>query len=226
VTVCWGIDVSATALHCVAVDERLRLVDSGVFDAGDIGSLRDRIAGAAVVAIDAPASLSTEPHRNDRAISRKFQAARCGEVALGRDRGYWVPWVSPVDEPPGWMRVGLELYAAVEAEAGSTAIEVYPHACFRELAHGARLPKKTTAAGVVRRVELLREVGLDTPSLQMWSHDALDAAVAAVTAAELHQGAAAKVTCRAGDDIDHDGSAIWLPVPGPPKPARVELTTL
>jgi predicted nuclease with RNAse H fold len=41
--------------------------------------------------------------------------------------------------------------------------------------------------------------------LEMWSHDGLDALLAALTAARCAEGVAVEVTC------GHDGSAIWLP---------------
>jgi predicted nuclease with RNAse H fold len=98
---------------------------------------------------------------------------------------------------------GLELFGAL-TEAGLETIEVFPYAGFRALA-GARLPKKTTAAGIVARVRLLRDRGIDEPHLEMWSHDGLDALLAAVIAlgpsrAVGHEGPGC------------DKSKIWLPV--------------
>jgi predicted nuclease with RNAse H fold len=211
--VCWGIDVGAKALHGVALDATLRLVGNAEFKATDLDAVTERLAGAAVVAIDAPAALSTRPHHDDPAISPKFRAARCGEVALGRDHGYWVPFVSPTDRAAPWMQVGFALFATVRERVTDQVIEVYPHACFRELARGAQLPKKTTPAGIARRVELLRTAGLDPTDLELWSHHALDAAVAALTAVQRLAGTAVAAGCDPGDGRHHDGSTIWLPVP-------------
>jgi hypothetical protein len=82
---------------------------------------------------------------------------------------------------------------------------VYPHAAFRVLAGRRRLPSKLTPEGVNARVEILRAAGVDGGAfVSMWSHDALDATVAAVVVADPQ---AVAVTC------GHDGSAIWLPSP-------------
>ena len=159
------------------------------------------------VAVDAPSALSTAPHADDLGLAPKFRAARCGEVALGRERGVWVPWVSPpVDAPDvaGWIGVGLAVFGAL-VDAGIDVVETYPHAAFRALA-GRRVPAKSTAEGLARRVDLLRAAGLDEATLPMWGHDGLDAAAAALVAASP---ASVGVTC------GHDGSSIWLPA-GPP----------
>lgn len=159
------------------------------------------------VAIDAPSALSTGAHAGDVALAPKFRAARCGEVALGREHGVWVPWVSPpvgAVDVAGWIRVGLAVFEAMAA-AGVDAVESYPQAVFRSLAGGARVPAKSSAEGLARRVELLRAAGVVDATLPMWGHDGLDAAACALVAADP---LARAVTC------GHDGSAIWLPGPG------------
>jgi predicted nuclease with RNAse H fold len=110
------------------------------------------------------------------------------------------------------MEVGLALHASARATTRASVLEVYPHACFRVLAGGAVLPKKTTAAGSARRVGLLRQQGIRAPGLSMWSHDALDATVAAVTAVQQSAGQALEVRCDAGSGCEPDGSRMWLPV--------------
>ena len=155
------------------------------------------------VAIDAPAALSPGAHADDRTLAPKFRAARCGEVALGRDAGVWVPWVSPpvgTADVAGWIAVGLGLFADLGA-AGFTCVETFPHAVFRLLA-GGRVPAKSSPEGLARRVALLRGAGVEEPTLPLWGHDGLDAAACALVAADP---AARAVTC------GHDGSAIWLP---------------
>lgn len=109
------------------------------------------------------------------------------------------------------MEVGLELHASLRAATKATVIEVYPHACFRMLAGGAALPKKSSAAGAARRVDLLRQRGLTAQCLEMWSHYAVDAAVAAVTAVQRYDGKALEVLCGEESGCEPDGSRMWLP---------------
>lgn len=199
-----GIDVGQDRLHSVAMDERRRVTGVWLGSAAEIDALVTSISGATLVAVDAPDRLSTAPHRSDTSLSPKFRTGRCAEIALGRDYGIWVPWVSPSSMPlDGWIRVGLDVFARLDS-AGVRAIEVYPQACYRLLA-GARLPKKQSTAGVRTRLELLSAAGVSAPHLSMWSHDGLDALVAALTAHQAQTGRATAVTC------GHDGSAIWVP---------------
>lgn len=164
------------------------------------------MSDAATVAIDAPAAPSTAPHRDDEALSRKFRPARCAEIELGRSFGVWVPWVTPTADGPAppWMQVGFRLFELL-AGSPSSVIEVYPYAGYRRLARGRPLPPKSTPQGLKARVDLLRENGLMAPRLEMWSHDSLDAAMAALIALRRSLGRATEASC------GHDGSAIWLP---------------
>jgi hypothetical protein len=98
------------------------------------------------------------------------------------------------------MEVGIAIHQAV----GSRAIEVYPYAGFRTLA-GQTPPKKGTYAGTRDRVQLLIAAGVTGTNLAMWSHDGLDALVAARIALDHTCGTAQRISC------DHDESAIWLP---------------
>jgi predicted nuclease with RNAse H fold len=98
---------------------------------------------------------------------------------------------------------GLELFSAL-TDAGVETIEVFPYAGFRALV-GTRLPKKTTAAGIAARVRLLRDRGVDEPHLETWSHDGLDALLAALIALGPRRA------------VGHEGpgcdeSKIWLPI--------------
>jgi predicted nuclease with RNAse H fold len=213
-TLFYGIDVGAKALNCVALSENYEVAACAVFDADDVAQTCSWMHGAEVVAIDAPAELSIGAHLNDPdpKLSSKFRRARCAEVALSRQHGYWVPWITPTSVDPGtWMEVGLELHASVRAATKATVIEVYPHACFGMLAGGAALPKKSSAAGAARRVDLLRQRGLTAQFLEMWSHDALDATVAAVTAVQHYAGKAIEVACGKASGCEPDGSRMWLP---------------
>ena len=200
-----GIDPGASAIHCVVLDDARRIVDGRLLGADAIAELVEITAGATAIAIDAPAALSTAPHAEDPAVSRKFRLGRCCEIALGRQHRLWVPWVSPVAGAtvPGWMQVGFQLYGELAAN-GHTPIEVYPYAGFRLLASGG-LPKKTTLAGVQERVGRLEEQGVTAPWIQLWSHDGLDAALAALLALRATEGTAVAVGC------GHDDSAIWVP---------------
>jgi hypothetical protein len=55
------------------------------------------------------------------------------------------------------------------------------------------------------RIAILRAQGVVAEWMQLWSHDALDAALAALLALRAHDGTATTVGC------SHDGSAIWVP---------------
>lgn len=203
-----GIDVAADRLDCVALADDGAFAGGRVFSAGELDVLRDWAAGADVIAIDAPAALSSAPHASDASLAPKFRAARCGEIALGREHGIWVPWASPTIRPSaGWIATGLELYARL---GGTRTIEAFPHAAFRVLTRPARLAKKTSVAGRRQRIEVLRGFGLPD-GIELWSHDSLDAAIAAVVAHDHRNGTATRVSC------DHDGSAIWLPATGDPE---------
>jgi len=205
-----GIDVGANRFHCVKLDDRGRIEDAVIVPTGDLAYLADWAGSATAVAIDAPAELSTAPHGDDQALGRKFVGARCAEIALGREYGSWVPWVTPTAEPvPGWIGAGFAVYGALR-RAGVEPIEVYPYAAYRELVRPARLPKKSTAEGVRVRVEALRLTGIEANNLSMWSHDGLDALVAALIARDYARGTALAASC------GHDGSAIWLPAPRAP----------
>jgi predicted nuclease with RNAse H fold len=202
-----GLDVGARWVHAVALREGT-VVGAEVLAADDADAVASWVAalgrGVARVAIDAPSGLSAGAHAGDTTLAPKFRAARCGEVALGRDAGVWVPWVSPpagaTDVAP-WITVGLSLFATLTG-AGHDVVETFPHAVFRCLAGGARVAAKSTPAGLAERVALLRAAGVTDATLPLWGHDGLDAAAAALVAADP---AARAVTC------GHDGSAIWLP---------------
>lgn len=201
-----GIDVGASTIHLVALTGDGRVLAGGVLPADDVPGAMAWVQRfhPVRVAVDAPSGLSSGAHLADASLAPKFRAARCGEIALGRELGVWVPWVSPpmdaLDVAP-WITVGLALFAGLAA-AGVEAVETYPHAVFRGLAGGQRVPAKSTAAGLARRAQLLAGAGVAEPTLPLWGHDGLDACAAAVVAADP---AARAVTC------GHDGSSISLP---------------
>jgi predicted nuclease with RNAse H fold len=202
-----GIDLGASRIDVVS------LTGTGpawsTIPATEIDTVVERVRAAAMIAIDAPAELSTAPHRHDGAVNAKFRTARCGEIALGEQARVWVPWVTPADPAlvPPWMEVGFALWRALRA-AGHDPLEVYPAGAFHALA-GTRLPRKTTAAGRRARLEILATaIALPASVAHRWTHDALDACAAAVTASHHRAGTArrfghAAPTC--------DASSIWLP---------------
>ncbi len=207
-----GIDLGASTIHVVALDAAprglLSVVAARTFDATDIAGVAALVAGARDIAIDAPTELSTAPHQDDGSISRKFRVARCGEIALGQDTGIWVPWVTPADpaKVAGWMQVGFDLWTALRDD-GHVPIEVYPAGVFRVLA-GRVPPRKTTHAGAHARIELLAPHVELPATIEMWSHDGIDALGAALVAHQKGAGTAREI----GHDASTcDGSAIWLP---------------
>ena len=204
-----GIDVGTRQLHAVALDGHARVVDVEVLDAARLDDAVAWVAGARAVAVDAPDRWSTQPHAADEDLSPKFRTARCCEIALAREHRIWVPWVTPTRPGDGWIRVGIDLFDALRT-AGHEPVEVYPHAVFCVLG-GCRPPPKQQRAGAQARIGLLEAVGLDASWLPMWSHDALDAAAAALVALDHANGEARSATC------GHDGSALWLPANGDPR---------
>ncbi len=137
-----GIDVGASVVHCVGIDGEGRPVVCEALGLATLDHFLWRLPRGLVVAVDAPDRLSTGPHRDDLSLSRKFRPARCGEIALGRQEGYWVAWVTPLPgEPvPGWMDTGFEVHRRA-ITAGLRPIEVYPHAAFRRL-NGGTNPRR------------------------------------------------------------------------------------
>ena len=174
-----GVDVGATRLHVAVIDDGR--VD--VITTTDIAEVVARCEGAELVAVDAPSEPATgRVHAGE--LSPKFAVARCNEIAAGEELGIWVPWVTPTfDAAPEWMRAGFALWDALRA-GGHEPVEVSPAGCFWQL-HGRRWPpKKSTPAGRDARLSLLaRFVG----SLELTSHDHIDAVMAAVVARGPHR---------------------------------------
>ena len=207
-----GIDLGASTLHAVvlsaAADGRGEVEEARTFDSTDLAGVVTLAEGVDAIAIDAPVELSTAPHRADQSLSPKFRTARCGEIALGQQAGIWVPWVTPADpaKVSGWMTVGFATWAALRA-AGHEPIEVYPAGVFRVL-NGTVPPKKSRLAGLRARVALLAQHVALPDSVDMWSHDGLDATAAALIARWSRDGRAERIghaapTC--------DSSSVWIP---------------
>jgi hypothetical protein len=202
-----GIDLGQSQVWGVAAERRgrrWRIVDGRSFPAT---SLADAVAwcGDAAVAIDAPGGRSERVHLEDTAVAAKFRPARCAEVAL-RLAGHAVPWIAPgpADPAPGWMEVGFALW---EALGDGPRLEVYPHAVFVELL-GSKPPRKTTPAGREARLRALAGHLELPPGAELWTHDGIDAAAAALVAAHHLDGRARRLACEG-----HDGSVMWLPAP-------------
>jgi predicted nuclease with RNAse H fold len=210
-------DVGTNAFHAVAIDENHSSVAGRVFAADELDAVVEWLAPARVVAIDAPDRPSTGAHLTDDRVAEKFREGRCAEVALGLEARFWVPWVTPATPVAGsWIDVGIGLHERLRRETGAEVIEVYPHACFRRLAAGDQLPTKMGVEGMRSRVALLEAAGIDDPHLDLWSHDSVDAAVAALVASQHAKGVAVGYGCPEATRCGHDGSTIWLPA----SPAR------
>jgi predicted nuclease with RNAse H fold len=209
-----GIDVGARWLHCAALDEHGHVLDRATLPAEERAVLAAWCDTAQVVAIDAPEAPSTTPHAAGTELAPKFRAARCAEIALGREHGIWVPWVAPAAPPfPAWMETGFAVYRALGRPGGPLLAEVYPYAGFLELADGRRPARKQTAAGRAQRAGLLARAGVRGAVFNALSHDELDALLAALIAMQRSRGLARRVSC------GHDDSAIWLPARPVPPPA-------
>lgn len=201
-----GIDVGADRLHVVGITDTGSLALAIVLDPADrtgIGELFAALQPATSVAIDGPAGPSSAPFAADPSVSTKFRNARGCEVVLGREYGIWVSFATGAEPLTGWMQVAASIHDLARSR-GHVPLEVYPHAVFRLLLNG-RPPKKTTAAGIDARVRVLRDQGLTEATLPLWSHDALDAAGAAIVARDHRRGIARRAYCPADD------TSVWLP---------------
>jgi predicted nuclease with RNAse H fold len=197
-----GIDVGARLLHCVAVDADGRVVAADAVEPDEVGKVAAWATTCETVAIDAPSKPSNRPHGDDVELSPKFREARCAEVELGRRHGIWVPWVTPAAPPfATWMTVGFAVYGAL---SNAHTVETYPYAVFRLLA-GHKLARKQTLVGLRERIALLESAGLKAATMSLWTHNAIDAAGAALVAWSVARGEAIPIGC------GHDDSAIWLP---------------
>lgn len=204
--------MGADRLHVVIVEDEGTVAATVVLDPHDpadtatFDALLAALPPGCPVGIDGPAGPSQAPYADDPDVSRKFRPARGCEVQLGRRRGIWVPWVTPRAgaEIPPWMAVAIGVHDRVAAH-GLVPLETYPHAVFVALT-GARPPRKTTPAGLAVRADALRAAGLIAAHLEMWSHDALDAAACAVVAHAHQRGTAVAI----GDE--RDGTCMWMPL--------------
>lgn len=205
-----GIDLGATAIYAVKLEAGNGspvVADARVFLPDDLDELAQFCDGASAVAIDAPATPSTNPHGADGNLPPKFRPARCCEVASLRVAGIpAVPWITPLvgGEVSGWMQIGFRVWKILSRHV---PMEVYPYACFYRLNRGKAPVSKQKAAGRLQRVELLR-AHLELPvGADVWSHDGLDAAVAAFVAHQGREGAARVPH----ECANFDGSELWVP---------------
>ncbi len=201
-----GVDVGADRLHLVCLGPAFEIADTAVLDPADrtgVDAWFARLPPQSIVAIDGPPAPSAAPFAEDATVSLKFRRARGCEVELGRRRGIWVSFATGPEPLTGWMAEAAHVHE-LAGDLGHRALETYPYAIYRTLL-GRRPAKKTTGSGTMDRVGALRSVGVDHDALAMWSHDALDAAAAAVVARQHLDGNADAVTCVL------DGTSIWLP---------------
>lgn len=215
-----GIDPTAgrRPMNYAVLDGQLRLLARGL---GKLDKVLEVVQAypAAVIAVDAPQSLNTGLMASESFRQRLGLAvdtdtwadAKVGEYELQRRgiRLYQTP--GELAAAPLWMRVGFQLYQALQAEgyemyvpglaANKLLIEVHPQAAYTVLL--GRLPlRKDTLEGRLQRQLVLFEEGLQIPdpmdSLEeitrhhllegtlflnnLLHHDELDALVSAFTA--------------------------------------------
>jgi Protein of unknown function (DUF429) len=208
-----GVDLGATDLWVVGLDEEQQpsVIFAEHLRGEMFGEFAELIRGSTTVAIDAPEALSQASHDGDRRLARKFQRARCSEVALRRV-GIAVPFATPTEgEPlPSWMETGFVAWQTASVRV-PTVVETYPHGIFWRLA-GRQLTGKQRDAGRSARRAVLAPLVRLPPGIDFWPHDALDALACALLARSVQRGDAEKISC--ADDRAwsvHDGSALWLP---------------
>jgi Protein of unknown function (DUF429) len=204
--VAYGVDVGTERIHLVGLASNGSLACVSVIAADELevfDAYLAQLPALGVVAIDGPAGPSVAAYADDETVSAKFRLARGCEVELGRQRRIWVSFATGPAPLAGWMAVAQTLHERVTA-SGRQALETYPHGVFSTLL-GRRPPKKTTAAGITERVQLLNAAGLVEPTLAMWSHDGLDAAAAALVALHCYREIATEIRS------ERDGTSIWLP---------------
>lgn len=198
-----GVDVGAGRVHAVALARRAgRLEVTGRYEGGATSDLVRFCDGAGRVAVDAPGEPSRGAHREDMAVAAKFRGGRCSEIPVPGTPA--VSWVTPPagNPVPGWMLTGFEVWHRLRG-AGLQAVETYPAAAYHRLNGGRWPPRKSTGPGRAARLALLRPYLHLPPEAAGWSHDTLDAAVAALVAAT---GAPLPHRCP-----EPDGSRMWLP---------------
>lgn len=198
-----GLDVAAGRVHGVRVagsGSRPRV--TGVYAGGPTADLLRFCAGARRVAVDAPGEPSRGAHDHDDGVAPKFRTGRCSEIPVAGIPA--VSWVTPVQggPTPDWMVTGFEVWRLLRA-AGVEVVETYPAAAYHRLNGGRWPPRKSSRPGRAARLELLRSRMELPQGAGEWSHDTLDAAVAALVAA-------------IGEPLPHtcpnpDGSSLWLP---------------
>lgn len=208
-----GVDLGAKDLWVVGLDaEENPHVAFAEHLRGELFTdFAELLRGTSTVAIDAPEGLSEGSHDGDQRLARKFQRARCSEVAL-RQNGIAVPFATPMEgEPlPAWMATGFRAWRAAKAVV-PTVIETYPHGIFWRLA-GRQLTGKQRDEGRAARRAVLAPLVQLPPGIDFWPHDALDALACALLARSVQRGEADEISC--ADDLSwgaHDGSSMWLP---------------
>lgn len=182
------IELGQRRIHGVALDQDLTLANTWITDAAEMHALAGLLQDARVIAIDAAGGLSSAPHHDDQSLSPKFRSARCAEIALGRDRRISVPWATPTEEQPS---PGMDA-RGIPGVRHRTSIGRPPH-------RGLSLRRLSRAGGHEDRFQAdgsrpasacgaTDALGMSIDGLEMWSHDSLDACLAALIAHDAERG--------------------------------------
>jgi predicted RNase H-like nuclease len=160
----------------VAVDIPIGLVDAPRRDA-DVAA-RALLPGAASSVFPAPCRSVVDAYRGGSVSNHAAASAMSRQVVgAGMSAQTW-HILDKITEADDLIAAGADLH------------EVHPELCFR-LRAGRPLAPKRSWNGVMARLSLLREVGLDLPDVvdggdSLPPDDVLDAAIAAWTAAGAH----------------------------------------
>lgn len=174
--------IARAAPTAVAVDMPVGLVDGAVREAD--AAVRKLLVGATSTVFNAPARAVVEAWRRGDVSAHADASALSRRVAgAGISQQAWrlVPKIAEMDElAHAW---------------GDSLRECHPELAFRQLAGGARLPRKRSWDGLMRRRALLAGAGVRLPDAlaeggdRAAPDDVLDAAVCAWVAAGLAEGA-------------------------------------
>jgi len=127
VTKAVGVDLGATDLWVVGLDgEQLPRVSFAEHLRGEMFTEPRRAAAHHVCGRDRRAGgLSAGSHHGDQRLARKFQRARCSEVASASTASLCRSRTPMEGEPlPAWMATGFRAWRAAEGR-GTTVVETY-----------------------------------------------------------------------------------------------------
>jgi predicted RNase H-like nuclease len=172
----------------------------------------DELSGAEIIAIDIPIGFG--PREADRA-ARSFLTGSAGVVFPTPPRDVLeAPFGPGLGFPKQAHALGPRILHVTDIARRDTRFrEVHPEVSFRAMNGGRPLGhRKKSAAGALRRLELLRAVGIELTALRDAGSapldDVLDAAAAAWSAQRILTGAA-KSLPDPPEEIDGYPVAIW-----------------